>query len=215
MTNEYRGTRYPVFGFITGGKGVFNDGIPPQPYETFAYDLALLEASIENFNVIPYTSVLPPELRGNLVTITDTVNRKFPYLPYHPELTEQFHHGAVLEAIIAGHGANYTEHKAIATGIGIVWAKNKGKFIGGFAAEYVQLYDSIINDDIARAEAHMWLNKSLDHELTIRGLEQEGEKDMFHNFLNIPENNPFGYCLTCIGFLNFKYSPPISQTEKM
>lgn len=72
-----------------------------------------------------------------------------------------------------------------------------------------------INDDIARAEAHMWLNKSLDHELTIRGLEQEGEKDMFHNFLNIPENNPFGYCLTCIGFLNFKYAASISQTEKM
>lgn len=205
--DEIRGTRYPVFGFVTGGTGAFNDGIPPQPYETFAYDLALREAAIENFNVIPYTSVLPPEIRGNLVTVTPDINKKFPYLPYRPDVTKQFHHGAVLEVIIAGHGANYADHKAIATGIGIVWAKDKsGKFIGGFAAEYVQFYDSKIDDEIAKAEAHMWLSKSLNHELTIRGLVQDGEKEIFHNFINIPSDNPFAYCLSCIGFLNFGYA---------
>ena len=99
--DEIRGTRYPIFGFVTGGTGAFNDGIPPQSYETFAYDLALHQAGIENFNVIPYTSVLPPEMRGNLVTI----------------------------------------------------------------------------------------------------------KELFHNFINIPSDNPFDYCLTAIGFLNFGYAP--------
>ena len=163
--DEKRGTRYPIFGFVTGGTGAFNDGIPPQPYETFAYDLALHQAGIENFNVIPYTSVLPPEMRGNLVSITEETNTKFPYLPYRPDVRKQFHHGAVLEVIIAGSGANYAEHKAIATGVGIVWAKKDGKFIGGFAAEYVQYYDSKIDDEIAAAEARMWLNKSLNHEL--------------------------------------------------
>ena len=101
--DEKRGTRYPVFGFVTGGTGAFNDGIPPQPYETFAYDLALHQAGIENFNVIPYTSVMPPEMRGNLVSITPEMNDKFPYLPFRPDLKDQFHHGAILEVIIAGH----------------------------------------------------------------------------------------------------------------
>lgn len=206
MTEE-RGTRYPTFGFITGGTGAFNDGIPPQPYETFAYDSALHMARIENFNVIPYTSVLPPEMRNNLVTITPEMNEKYPDTPYRPDLPEQFKHGAVLEVIIAGNGANYAEHKAIATGIGIIWAKRDGKFIGGYAAEYVQYYDSIIDDEIALAEAKMWLSKSLKHELQIRGLEQDGEVEIYHNMLNIPPDQPFGYCLTCIGFLNFGYAP--------
>ena len=53
----------------------------------------------------------------------------------------------------------------------------------------------------------MWLSKSLNHELKMRGLEQDGEKELFHNFLNIPADNPFAYCLTAIGFFNFGYSP--------
>lgn len=71
--DEMKRTRYPIFGFVTGGTGAFNDGIPPQLYET--YNLALHEAGIENFNLIPYTSVMPLEIRGNLVTITPEMNR--------------------------------------------------------------------------------------------------------------------------------------------
>lgn len=205
--DEQRGTRYPTFGFITGGTGAFNDGIPPQPYETFAYDLALQQGKIEDFNVVPYTSVLPPECRGNLVTITPEMNQKFPDVAYRPDLPKQFKHGAVLEVIIARTGANYAEHKAIATGVGIVWAKKDGVFVGGYAAEYVQFYDSRIDDEIAGAEARMWLTKSLKHELDIRGMEQDGDMELYHNFLNIPPDNPFGYCLTAIGFLNFGYAP--------
>ena len=206
MSDE-RGTRFPTFGFITGGTGAFNDGIPPQPYETFAYDLALQEGKIEDFNVIEYTSVLPPECRGNLVTVTPQMNQKFPDVPYRPDLPSQFKHGAVLEVIKAGTGANYDEHKAIATGVGIVWAKKDGKFVGGYAAEYVQFFDSKIDDEIAKATAEMWLKKSLNHELSIRGMEQDGEMELYHNYLNIPAENPFGYCFTAIGFLNFGYAP--------
>lgn len=208
--NALQGTRYPTFAFITGGTGVFDDGIPPQPFETFSYDLALLEAKIENFNVIPYTSVMPPEMRGNIVTITEPFSKKYADKPYRPEIVDQFHHGAVLEVIIAGHGAQYPDHKAIATGVGVVWAKDtKGKFIGGFAAEYVQFFDSKIDDAIAKADAEMWLTKSLNHELSIRGLVQDGKKELFHNFVNIPADNPYGYCLTCMGFLNFGYADPV------
>jgi arginine decarboxylase len=37
-----------------------NLGPGDDPWETGSYDLALMNASIENFNVLKYTSVLPP-----------------------------------------------------------------------------------------------------------------------------------------------------------
>ena len=53
----------------------------------------------------------------------------------------------------------------------------------------------------------MWLNKSLNHELEIRGVEKHSEFQMFHNFVNIEQQ--FGYCLTCLGFLNFEHAEPV------
>ena len=187
------GTRYPTLAFHTGGAGQSEDGIPPQPFETFCYDSALLEAKIQDFNVVPYTSVLPPELFGNIVPV-DSVK-------------DQFKHGAVLEVIIAGNGARSVNHKAIATGVGIVWGKDKktGKLIGGWAAEYVEYFDTFIDDDIAKAHAEMWLTKSLNHELDIRGVEKHSDFQFFHNFVNIKQ--AFGYSLTALGFLNFEYAP--------
>lgn len=187
------GTRYPTLAFHTGGAGQAEDGIPPQPFETFCYDSALLEAKIQDFNVVPYTSVLPKELFGNIVPV-DSVK-------------DQFKHGAVLEVIIAGNGARSVDHKAIATGVGIVWGKDKktGKLIGGWAAEYVEYFDTFIDDDIAKAHAEMWLTKSLNHELDIRGVEKHSDFQFFHNFVNIEQ--AFGYSLTALGFLNFEYAP--------
>lgn len=192
------GTRYPTLAFYTGGAGQADDGIPPQPFETFCYDSALMQAKIQDFNVIPYTSVLPPELYNNIVPV-DTV-------------VDQFKHGAVLEVIIAGNGAKIEEHKAIATGVGIAWGKDKnGKLIGGWAAEYVEYFDTQINDEIAQGHANMWLNKSLNHELEIRGVQKHSEFQIFHNYINITK--PFAYCLTCLGFLNFQFAEP--ATPKM
>ena len=168
------GVRFPTLAFITGGAGQSNEGIPPQPFETFCYDSALMQAKIENFNV--------------------------------DKVANQFKHGAVLEVIMAGNGANRDEHKAIATGLGICWGKDKkGELIGGWAAEYVEYFDTHIDDDIARGHAEMWLNKSLNHELEIRGVEKHSEFQLYHNFLNIEQQ--FGYCLTCLGFLNFEHAP--------
>ena len=106
------GVRYPTFAFITGGVGQADEGIPPQPFETFCYDSALMQAKIENFNVVPYTSVLPKELFGKIVPLND-------------QIVKQFKHGAVLEVIMAGNGASRDNHKAIATGLGVCWGKDK------------------------------------------------------------------------------------------
>ena len=188
------GTRYPTLAFHTGGTGQADDGIPPQPFETFCYDSALTQAKIENFNVVPYTSVLPPELYNNIVPVD--------------KVTKYFKHGAVLEVIIAGNGACINEHRAIATGVGICWGKDKeGKLIGGWAAEYVEYFPTYINDEIAKGHAEMWLNKSLNHELELRGVEKHSEFQMFHNYINITQQ--FAYCLTALGFLNFETADPV------
>lgn len=188
------GTRYPTLAFHTGGAGQADDGIPPQPFETFCYDSALTQAKIQDFNVVPYTSVLPPELFGNIVPVE--------------KVEKHFKHGAVLEVIMAGHGADVAEHKAIATGIGICWGKDKkGNFLGGWAAEYVEFFDTFIDDDIAKAHCEMWLTKSLNHELMLRDVEKHSDFQFFHNFVNIKQR--FGYSLTALGFLNFETTDPV------
>jgi len=188
------GTRYPTLAFHTGGVGQADDGIPPQPFETFCYDSALTQAKIQDFNVVPYTSVLPPELFNNIVPVE--------------KVEKNFKHGAVLEVIMAGHGADVAEHKAIATGIGICWGKDKkGNFLGGWAAEYVEFFDTFIDDDIAKAHCEMWLTKSLNHELMLRDVEKHSEFQFFHNFVNIKQR--FGYSLTALGFLNFETTDPV------
>ncbi len=188
------GTRYPTLAFHTGGAGQADDGIPPQPFETFCYDSALTQAKIQDFNVVPYTSVLPPELFNNIVPVE--------------KVEKNFKHGAVLEVIMAGHGADVADHKAIATGIGICWGKDKkGNFLGGWAAEYVEFFDTFIDDDIAKAHCEMWLTKSLNHELMLRDVEKHSEFQFFHNFVNIKQR--FGYSLTALGFLNFETTDPV------
>lgn len=84
---------------------------PHNHLKHFCYDSALMQAKIENFNIIPYTSVLPKELYNNIVPVDSVAS--------------SFKHGAVLEVIMAANGARLEDHRAIATGLGICWGKNK------------------------------------------------------------------------------------------
>jgi arginine decarboxylase len=75
-------------------------------------------AGIENYNVVLYTSVLPPE----------TVE-----LPHLPDI----HHGSVLEGIIA---VQHTNKPGTRITAGVLLAKvyrnSDGSYLGGFACEY-------------------------------------------------------------------------------
>ena len=191
------GVRYPTLGFMTGGTGDSDEGIPPQPFETYAYDLALQEAQIENFNIVKYTSVLPPELWGYIWLVND--------------VSRFFKHGAVLEVIMAGEGVMTSDHPAIATGVGLVWAADSSaNYVGGYAAEYIKQFDHPVTPEEAEREALKNLKTSLDHELMIRGHHALGPYNYFHNFLN--PKLKYGYCMTVLGFLNFAYAPPVPQT---
>lgn len=179
--------RIPTAYFVTTGTGESDEGIPPDPYETFSYDLALLEAGIENYNVVYYTSVLPPES----------------YEVPIEKVKGQFHHGAVLETIMAKAGG--IKGDTVTAGVGRVWAVDvNGKKIGGFAAEYERIYSQKeVSAEVARQDAVEQLTKSLNHELSIRGLKQMGEMKFDVTSLYIRKN--YGMALAAIGFLNFIY----------
>jgi len=110
--------RIPHHFFVTTGAGQITQDAGSDHFETGSYDLALLEAKIENFNVVKYTSVMPPEAEE--ITLE--------------EAQEYFHHGAVLETIMAQMNGEQGQH--ICAGVGRCKVKVGGEFIGGFAAEY-------------------------------------------------------------------------------
>jgi len=112
------GCRIPRRFFVTTGAGQITQDAGADHYETGSYDLALLDAKIENFNVVKYTSVVPKEAKE---------------IPIE-EAQKLFHHGAVLECIMAQMNGVQGEH--ICAGVGRIIVKVGGELIGGFAAEY-------------------------------------------------------------------------------
>ncbi|MDO9542784.1 MAG: pyruvoyl-dependent arginine decarboxylase [Kiritimatiellia bacterium] len=191
------GVRVPTAYVVSTGVGQSDDGIPPDPYETFSYDLALADAGIDNFNVMYYTSVLPLES----------------YEAPMVEAKKSFQHGAVLESIMAKAGG--LKGDTVVAGIGRVWAIDPatGKKIGGFAAEYEFVYKGHkVATEQAHKDAQNQLTKSLRHELEIRGLKQVDE--MKFNIIALNITNKYGIALAQLGFLEFVFlDPPKFQVK--
>jgi arginine decarboxylase len=120
------GCRIPKEYFWVIGWGESDVGI-----ETGSYDAALHMAGIENYNVMLYTSVLPPE----------TVE-----LQHLPDI----HHGSVLEGIIA---VQHTDKPGTRITAGLLLARvyrnSNGSYLGGFACEYAG------NGSVEEAEANL------------------------------------------------------------
>src|ERR1700719_2913695 len=120
------GCRIPKEYFWVIGWGESDVGI-----ETGSYDAALHMAGIENYNVILYTSVLPPEA-VELSRLPD------------------IHHGSVLEGIIA---IQHTDKPGTRITAGVLLAKVYRKaddsYLGGFACEYAG------NGSLEEAEANL------------------------------------------------------------
>jgi arginine decarboxylase len=106
------GCRIPKDYFWVIGWGESDVGI-----ETGSYDAALHMAGIENYNVMLYTSVLPPEVAE---------------LHHLPDI----HHGSVLEGIIA---LQHTDKPGTRITARLLLAKvyyiSDGSYLGGFACE--------------------------------------------------------------------------------
>lgn len=115
------GARIPKEYVVVTGAGQTSFGPGVDPWETAAYDLALLDAGIENCNIVEYTSVLPHDAVE--ISLDDAVAQGY------------LHHGMVLECIKAQINGNQGEHICAGVGRCEVWDEDDN-LIGGFAAEY-------------------------------------------------------------------------------
>jgi arginine decarboxylase len=146
------GNRIPKEYFVTMGHNDTDLGPGDDHWETGSYDLALMNASIENFNVLKYTSVLPPESREIPIS----------------EARKYFHHGAAIETIMSD--LNGVKGDTLCTGVGRIWVRTlEGESVGGFAAEYKKLYENqTVPEEQAREDAREGLRTSLMGEVNRR-----------------------------------------------
>lgn len=114
------GTRIPMHYFATTGYGETDLGSGADPWHTGSFDLALQMAQIENFNILNYSSVIPPE------SIEITIDQAKPL----------YRHGAVLETIMASVNGRQGDHLCAGVGTIQVRRRSDGMYLGGFAAEY-------------------------------------------------------------------------------
>ncbi len=175
------GCRIPRDYFWVIGWGESEVGV-----ETGSYDAALLMAGIENYNVMLYTSVLPPEAVE---------------LPHLPDI----HHGSVLEGIIA---IQHTDKPGTRITAGVLLAKvyrvSDDSYLGGFACEYAG-YGSVEEADANLQEAM----RQLFARRYSSGLYRlEFGKSVVRTFT--PEKS-FGTILVGIGFAS--YLVPVLESE--
>lgn len=175
------GCRIPKDYFWLIGWGESDVGI-----ETGSYDAALHMAGIENYNVVLYTSVLPPEA----VELHELPN---------------IHQGSVLEGIIA---IQHTDKPGTQITAGLLLAKvyhiSDRSYLGGFACEYAG-FGSL-------EEAHANLQEAM-HQLFARRYQSrlyrlEFGKSVVRTFT--PEKS-FGTILVGIGFAS--YLLPVLEPE--
>eukprot|EP00898_Chlorokybus_atmophyticus_P007004 jgi/Chlat1/7304/Chrsp58S06931 len=178
------GSRVPAQYFVAKGFGETDEGGGIDPWETGSYDIALEDARIHDFNIMEYTSVLPPE------------SREVSYEEGKP----YFRHGGVLEAIMAKMHGNFGERISAGVGRMHVRRKKDGFHIGGYAAEYrghapVDKVKEVLREDLQGIFSRRFNND--DYEMFDVKLDTiEGE---------IQQN--YGSCLVALCF--FTYLLPI------
>lgn len=180
------GNRIPSHYFVTSGFGQTNKGKGKDPWETGSYDKALLDAGIEDFNMMEYTSVLPPESKEINIC----------------EAKKLFRHGAVLETIMASVNGHMGER--LCAGVGRVKVRRKSDcvYVGGYAAEYEGFADE--------ATAKKILHKSL-MGIVKRRNEHRPDKDEIEPFderITVREcfvEKNYGTVLVAICFVSYIY----------
>ena len=202
------GPRIPEKWFWFRGVGTSYMGYGEDPYETFAYDSALRAGRIEDYNVVPYTSVLPKEAKVIPPMIDGENNFVRPdSVVVHP--------GSVLEVIMSATGMTVPGNSTwtICTALAIQGAAEKGSpniLRNSYAAEYEIVYQSAEDKSAVEAEAIERLTEAVAHELTIRELVQfEGKGPTIHRRAdkvpNDKSDNLYAYSITGIGCYEMRF----------
>lgn len=114
------GTRVPYQYFLSKGHGQSDSGGGSNPWEASTYDSALSMAGIQNFNMIQYTSILPPEAKE--VSRASALSRA--------------RFGSVLEGIYST--MNGVKGERITAALLVTRIHDfKGKKLGSFCTEYM------------------------------------------------------------------------------
>ena len=193
------GNRIPYEFFTTQGKGESNAGSKGLPYETGSYDAALLNAGIQNMNVIEYTSVMPTESKE--ITKEEGLKR--------------LQWGEVMECIKAqanGKRGSKISAAVITTSV----TDPKGKYLGGFACEYSgsgtkedaeqSLLQSIVGMierrgyGIMKESDKMQLYKD---NVTDKGYKIHPGKKFIYEYLDVTKEH--GSVFTAICFVSYKF----------
>jgi len=173
---------WPVFGnriprdyFVTWGFGESDVTV-----HAGSYDDALRMAKIENYNLMKYTSVLPPEAR-------------------QVEIPATMHHGSVLESIYAEISGG-KEDGPLAAGVILfkIRKKSDGRLIGGFAAETSEKGPG------AKEKVETTLRKA-EKEMFARRYKAE-EMEITDELITVKEFTPqkrFGTVIVLVGFTNY------------
>ncbi len=177
------GNRIPKDYVMTKGYGDTDVGAGKKdPWEVGSFDIAQIRAGVENFNFVRYTSIIPPEATEVPIQIART----------------HFHHGAVMEAIIAQ--ANGHKGERICAGVGRILVRRNidGLKIGGFAAEYMG--DG--NEDDARRELHIALTEIFNRRYDTT------QYSIFNEKFCVQEHvvrHRYGTAIALIGFVSYIY----------
>jgi arginine decarboxylase len=166
------GNRIPRDFFVTSGKGESDITV-----HAGSYHLALRAAGIERFNIITYSSILPP-------------------IATRVEQPQQVH-GAVLESIMACANSKKGERATAAIIFGWLFNKTTGEKYGGIVCEY--------NGHDPARDAESSLRKSI-MELYENGFSEDNElRDIeIHSESFVPKKK-FGTALVSICFVNHEY----------
>lgn len=175
------GARIPKEYVVVTGVGQTSFGPGIDPWETAAYDLALLDAQIENCNIVEYTSVLPPEAVE--ISMDDAIAQGY------------FHHGMVLECIKAQVNGDQGQH--ICAGVGRCQVYDaEGEHVGGFAAEYEGYgSENLARKKLKEALHGIFMRRYAGKDYTM------GEIELTTRDLVVDEQ--YGTVLVALGFVRF------------
>jgi len=190
-------SRIPMKYVVVKGAGQSNFGPGNDPWETTAYDLALLEAGIENCNIVKYTSVIPKEALHISME--------------QAEAQGLFHHGMVLETIMAQVDGNEGQHLCAGVATFDVFRtfpaeERSDELVGGFACEY----EGYGSPEKARRMLTQSMNGLFERRYgpPSQSIHAVGNKHYFmanqkYHIHDLVVDDKFGTVLVALGFVSF------------